>query len=173
MNFPVWIDLKGQDSVPDTVHHVVCRVNPVTMTMWKNLTNHWETDAVHCNDIMNSNQPSKGKVHRYVFVPTCYGVKPRKSRVFSQKFIGFGIKIFSFLWRFVIFTHVQNNKFLTFHQLQRKEFATCWVNRALLWLCRKNTTLDTRHTLCIKKRHGLNHLDQYIQNRTAILHILQ
>ena len=68
MNFPVWIDLKGQDSVPDTVHHVVCRVNPVTMTMWKNLTNHWETDAVHCNDIMNTNQPSKGIVHLYVFV---------------------------------------------------------------------------------------------------------
>ena len=21
MNFPVWVDLKGQDSVPDTVHH--------------------------------------------------------------------------------------------------------------------------------------------------------
>ena len=23
MHFPTWIDLKGQDSVPDTVHHVV------------------------------------------------------------------------------------------------------------------------------------------------------
>ena len=23
MHFPVWIDLKGQDSVPDTVHHTV------------------------------------------------------------------------------------------------------------------------------------------------------
>lgn len=23
MQFPTWIDLKGQDSVPDTVHHVV------------------------------------------------------------------------------------------------------------------------------------------------------
>ena len=106
MNFPVWIDLKGQDSVPDTVHHVVCRVNPVTMTMWKNLTNHWETDAVHCNDIMNTNQPSKGIVHQYGFVPTCYGVRLWKSGVFSQNFMGFGIKLFSFLWRFVIFTHV-------------------------------------------------------------------
>ena len=24
MKFPTWIDLKGQDSVPETVHHVVC-----------------------------------------------------------------------------------------------------------------------------------------------------
>ena len=24
MHFPTWIDLKGQDSVPETVHHVVC-----------------------------------------------------------------------------------------------------------------------------------------------------
>ena len=23
MHFPTWIDLKGQDSVPDTVHHTV------------------------------------------------------------------------------------------------------------------------------------------------------
>ncbi len=25
MHFPTWIDLKGQDSVPETVHHVVSR----------------------------------------------------------------------------------------------------------------------------------------------------
>ncbi len=24
MYFPIWVDLKGQDSVPETVHHVVC-----------------------------------------------------------------------------------------------------------------------------------------------------
>lgn len=24
MHFPTWVDLKGQDSVPETVHHVVC-----------------------------------------------------------------------------------------------------------------------------------------------------
>ena len=23
MHFPTWVDLKGQDSVPETVHHVV------------------------------------------------------------------------------------------------------------------------------------------------------
>ena len=25
---PTWVDLKGQDSVPDTVHHVLYRVHP-------------------------------------------------------------------------------------------------------------------------------------------------
>lgn len=25
---PTWVDLKGKDSVPDTVHHVVVRVDP-------------------------------------------------------------------------------------------------------------------------------------------------
>lgn len=25
---PIWVDLKGKDSVPDTVHHVVVRVDP-------------------------------------------------------------------------------------------------------------------------------------------------
>ena len=25
MHFPTWVDLKGQDSVPETVHHVVSR----------------------------------------------------------------------------------------------------------------------------------------------------
>lgn len=60
MKFPVWIDLKGQDSVPDTVHHVVCRVNPISMSMWKNLSTHWTTDGVHEHDVMNTQQPSKG-----------------------------------------------------------------------------------------------------------------
>ena len=28
MSFPTWVDLKGEDSVPDTVHHCVVRVHP-------------------------------------------------------------------------------------------------------------------------------------------------
>ena len=60
MNFPVWIDLKGQDSVPETVHHVVCRVDPVTMTLWKNLKAPWTTDGVHHGDRMDTHKPSKG-----------------------------------------------------------------------------------------------------------------
>ena len=37
MHFPTWVDLKGQDSVPDTVHHVVCYVDPVSDTSWHKL----------------------------------------------------------------------------------------------------------------------------------------
>jgi len=32
MHFPTWIDLKGQDSVPETVHHVVM-FSPVLKTL--------------------------------------------------------------------------------------------------------------------------------------------
>ncbi|XP_075940134.1 ATP-dependent RNA helicase DDX1-like [Anarhichas minor] len=28
MHFPTWVDLKGEDSVPESVHHVVVPVNP-------------------------------------------------------------------------------------------------------------------------------------------------
>lgn len=28
MHFPTWVDLKGEDSVPETVHHVVVLVDP-------------------------------------------------------------------------------------------------------------------------------------------------
>lgn len=34
MHFPQWVDLKGQDSVPDTVHHVVCKIDAETDRMW-------------------------------------------------------------------------------------------------------------------------------------------
>ncbi|KAH8867724.1 ATP-dependent RNA helicase DDX1 [Schistosoma japonicum] len=58
MHFPVWIDLKGQDSVPETVHHVVCLVDPITDTSWKELmksNNHIHTDGVHMKDQLNPN----------------------------------------------------------------------------------------------------------------------
>lgn len=50
MHFPTWIDLKGQDSVPDTVHHVVCHVDPKKDTSWHFLKQHVQTDAVHRED---------------------------------------------------------------------------------------------------------------------------
>jgi ATP-dependent RNA helicase DDX1 len=28
MHFPTWVDLKGEDAVPETVHHVVVMVDP-------------------------------------------------------------------------------------------------------------------------------------------------
>ncbi|OXB53889.1 hypothetical protein ASZ78_013855 [Callipepla squamata] len=51
MHFPTWVDLKGEDSVPETVHHVVVLVNPKTDKLWERLgKNHIRTDEVHAKD---------------------------------------------------------------------------------------------------------------------------
>ncbi|XP_037934006.1 ATP-dependent RNA helicase Ddx1, partial [Teleopsis dalmanni] len=50
MHFPTWIDLKGEDAVPETVHHVVCIVDPQKDTTWHNLREHIRTDGVHSRD---------------------------------------------------------------------------------------------------------------------------
>ncbi|KAK3707993.1 hypothetical protein QZH41_010740, partial [Actinostola sp. cb2023] len=50
MHFPTWVDLKGQDSVPETVHHVVCHIDPRTDTSWMNLKNPVRTDGMHKKD---------------------------------------------------------------------------------------------------------------------------
>ncbi|BHF69464.1 ATP-dependent RNA helicase ddx1 [Sparganum proliferum] len=58
MHFPVWIDLKGQDTVPETVHHVMCLVNPYQDLSWKDLMqtkDHIHTDGVHLKDKLNVN----------------------------------------------------------------------------------------------------------------------
>ncbi|KAI1897597.1 hypothetical protein AGOR_G00084900 [Albula goreensis] len=51
MHFPTWVDLKGEDSVPETVHQVVVPVNPKTDRLWERLgRNHIRTDEVHAKD---------------------------------------------------------------------------------------------------------------------------
>lgn len=50
MHFPTWVDLKGEDSVPETVHHCVVKVDPQLDTTWKNLRQHVQTDGVHSKD---------------------------------------------------------------------------------------------------------------------------
>ncbi|KAJ8978814.1 hypothetical protein NQ317_018904 [Molorchus minor] len=50
MYFPTWIDLKGEDAVPETVHHVVVPVDPQKDKSWQNLRRHILTDAVHAQD---------------------------------------------------------------------------------------------------------------------------
>ncbi|CAK9830344.1 ATP-dependent RNA helicase Ddx1 [Anthophora retusa] len=59
MHFPTWIDLKGEDAVPETVHHVVVVIDPQKDTSWHNLRNHIETDGVHSRDNVRpgSNNP--------------------------------------------------------------------------------------------------------------------
>eukprot|EP00731_Ephydatia_muelleri_P007667 Em0004g5a len=51
MHFPTWVDLKGLDAVPDTVHHVVCYVDPLTDVSWQNPgKKQVQTDGIHRND---------------------------------------------------------------------------------------------------------------------------
>ncbi|VDM42307.1 unnamed protein product [Toxocara canis] len=52
MHFPQWVDLKGQDTVPDTVHHVVCMVDAKNDRMWIRIKpqDRIQTDGMHAND---------------------------------------------------------------------------------------------------------------------------
>uniref|UniRef100_A0AC35TIK7 ATP-dependent RNA helicase DDX1 n=1 Tax=Rhabditophanes sp. KR3021 TaxID=114890 RepID=A0AC35TIK7_9BILA len=55
MSFPQWVDLKGQDSVPDSVHHVVVMVDPVEDKAWIRLRTgrgglNVLTDRIHAKD---------------------------------------------------------------------------------------------------------------------------
>lgn len=50
MHFPTWVDLKGEDAVPETVHHVVVMVDPQNDKSWHNLRRHILTDGVHAQD---------------------------------------------------------------------------------------------------------------------------
>ena len=46
MHFPTWVDLKGEDAVPETVHHVVVMVDPQKDQSWTNMRKHIDTDGV-------------------------------------------------------------------------------------------------------------------------------
>ncbi|PSN32349.1 ATP-dependent RNA helicase Ddx1 [Blattella germanica] len=50
MHFPTWVDLKGEDAVPETVHHVVVMVDPQKDNNWQSLRRHVQTDGVHAKD---------------------------------------------------------------------------------------------------------------------------
>lgn len=50
MHFPTWVDLKGEDAVPETVHHVVCVVDPKSDTSWSGIRQPIQTDGVHARD---------------------------------------------------------------------------------------------------------------------------
>jgi len=50
MYFPTWVDLKGEDAVPETVHHVVVPMDPRKDLSWHNLRKHIQTDGIHQKD---------------------------------------------------------------------------------------------------------------------------
>lgn len=64
MYFPTWIDLKGEDSVPDTVHHVVLRVDPKKDDIYSDLEGLFDTDGVHSNDNVDGILFSKNRLER-------------------------------------------------------------------------------------------------------------
>lgn len=60
MHFPTWVDLKGEDAVPETVHHVVVHVDPQKDKSWQSLRQHILTDGVHAKDHVGPNSISPG-----------------------------------------------------------------------------------------------------------------
>eukprot|EP00037_Helgoeca_nana_P016987 m.160263 g.160263 ORF g.160263 m.160263 type:complete len:733 (-) comp23784_c0_seq5:112-2310(-) len=78
MQHPIWVDLKGQDAVPDTVHHVVCFVDPETDSRWReNAGRLGRTDGVHAHDVDKQavgtspeNMSEAIKLLKYTYVKT-------------------------------------------------------------------------------------------------------
>jgi ATP-dependent RNA helicase DDX1 len=66
MYFPTWIDLKGQDSVPDTIHHCVCLIDPIDDGSWRTMKKYIATDGVHVTDRLNYHSESKGLLTFYL-----------------------------------------------------------------------------------------------------------
>jgi ATP-dependent RNA helicase DDX1 len=55
---PTWVDLKGKDSVPETVHHVIVPVDPVHDRSWLDRSEKLievTTDGVHAKDSIGKN----------------------------------------------------------------------------------------------------------------------
>ncbi|XP_050425245.1 ATP-dependent RNA helicase Ddx1 [Adelges cooleyi] len=59
MHFPTWVDLKGEDAIPETVHHVVVTVDPQKDISWTNLKEHMPTDGVHNGDNIRATNTSE------------------------------------------------------------------------------------------------------------------
>ena len=49
-SFPSWVDLKGKDSIPETVHHVVVPIDPRSDKTWGQIEKGIKTDGVHAQD---------------------------------------------------------------------------------------------------------------------------
>ena len=78
MHFPMWVDLKGQDTVPDTIHHCVCIIDPKEDQSWRTMKNKPITDAVHATDRLENQTESKGYKFKRILLLEC--------KIISQKF---------------------------------------------------------------------------------------
>ena len=64
MHFPCWIDLKGEDSVPETVHHVILRIDPRRDDIYSQLGDLFDTDKVHERDNVEHRLAKGGDLSR-------------------------------------------------------------------------------------------------------------
>ncbi|CAM9116132.1 unnamed protein product [Discosporangium mesarthrocarpum] len=60
---PTWVDLNGVGSVPDTVHHVVVRVDPTDDSLFRSLTVEAETDGA-CQGVAGARAALSEKIKR-------------------------------------------------------------------------------------------------------------
>jgi ATP-dependent RNA helicase DDX1 len=56
--FPIWVDLKGKDTVPETVHHAVVFADPQVDQSWRNPDKKFITDGIHAKDRVGSDLSS-------------------------------------------------------------------------------------------------------------------
>ena len=100
MHFPTWVDLKGEDSVPETVHHVVVRVDPRTDNSWTSLRRHVQTDGVHAKDGVRPGNNTPGE---------CVGVAIET----PSSEIGFVIEVFGNKVPYLILFKSEVSRFLS------------------------------------------------------------
>lgn len=50
MPHATWVDLRGKDSVPDTVHNALVRIDPAADRSWETAAINLKTDGVHAKD---------------------------------------------------------------------------------------------------------------------------
>ncbi|XP_050521813.1 ATP-dependent RNA helicase Ddx1 [Daktulosphaira vitifoliae] len=75
MHFPTWVDLKGEDTVPETVHHVVVTIDPQKDISWTNCSNHIPTDGVHNRDNIKAINTSEALSHGVKILKGTYCIK--------------------------------------------------------------------------------------------------
>lgn len=56
---PIWVDLKGPDSIPDTVYHVIYKIKPENFKNCFDKSKHYITDGVHQKDRVSADSHSK------------------------------------------------------------------------------------------------------------------
>jgi ATP-dependent RNA helicase DDX1 len=56
--FPQWVDLKGKDTVPETVDHAVVIADPVSDKLWQGTGKRIQTDGIHSKDNIDRQNPS-------------------------------------------------------------------------------------------------------------------